>query len=546
MIRVVIFLLVVALLALGFAWIADRPGDVTIVWHGWRIETSVMVTLVALIATVVAAVTAWMLFRGLVRSPQRLAERLRRRREAKGYLAITRGLIAIGAGDTSAARKHSDEAGRLASGEPLALLLGAQTAQLSGDRAAAESAFRAMAAREDTKLLGLRGLFVEAQRRNDAMAARLFAEEAARTAPALGWSGQAVLQFRCAAGDWNGALARLESSYQHGQFDKATYRRQRAVLLTAQALAAEEGDRDTAMALALEAVKLAPTLVPAAALAGRLLAEANEIRKASRILEKAWRANPHPDLAETYANLRFGDSALDRLARVRMLAGKTPDHLEGALAVARAAMDAKEFALAREALEPFLAEPTRRIAMTMAELEEMERGDVGRAREWMARALRAARDPAWTADGFVSERWMPVSPVSGRLDAFEWKVPLAEIAAQPTPIEAEVTENADVIEAKPVAVQEAVVAAESKPAPGVQPRKQRDNRTEPPASSGARETAKPAGGRRAAGSASPTKTEAVIPVVRVPDDPGPEPDPEAEPVAKEPAEGWRRLRPFSE
>ena len=61
----------------------------------------------------------------------------------------------------------------------------------------------------------------------------------------------------------------------------------------------------------------------------------------------------------------------------------------------------------------------------MAEIEQRESGDEGRAREWMARALRAPRDPAWTADGFVSDRWMPVSPVSGRLDAFQWKVPLA-------------------------------------------------------------------------------------------------------------------------
>ena len=43
----------------------------------------------------------------------------------------------------------------------------------------------------------------------------------------------------------------------------------------------------------------------------------------------------------------------------------------------------------------------------------------------MTRALNARRDPAWTADGFVSERWLPVSPVTGRLDAFEWKDPLA-------------------------------------------------------------------------------------------------------------------------
>ena len=42
-----------------------------------------------------------------------------------------------------------------------------------------------MASRADTKTLGLHGLFVEAQRRDDFMSARAFAEEAVRTAPSL-------------------------------------------------------------------------------------------------------------------------------------------------------------------------------------------------------------------------------------------------------------------------------------------------------------------------------------------------------------------------
>jgi HemY protein len=45
----------------------------------------------------------------------------------------------------------------------------------------------------------------------------------------------------------------------------------------------------------------------------------------------------------------------------------------------------------------------------------------------MAQALRAPRDPAWVADGYVSERWLPVSPVTGRIDAFEWKAPFGQV-----------------------------------------------------------------------------------------------------------------------
>ena len=233
-----------------------------------------------------------------------------------------------------------------------------------------------------------------------------------------------------------------------GALDKASYRRQRAVLLTARALAAEDTDREAAKNDALEAVKLAPTLVPAAALAARLLAEGGELRKANRIIDTAWRANPHPELAQSFAELRFGESARDRLKRIDALAKRAPGNVEGALAVARAAIDAREFARARAALAPYLDAPTKRVALLMAELERAE-GDEGRAREWLARAVHAAPDPAWTADGYVSDRWLPVSPVTGRLDAFEWRVPLTGM-----------TSAAPVIESDPVLVIPAKPAAE--------------------------------------------------------------------------------------
>src|SRR5262249_59261562 len=139
-----------------------------------------------------------------------------------------------------------------------------------------------------------------------------------------GGAGQAALEFRCAAGDWSGALDRLERNMRSGLIDKRTYRRQRAVLITAQAQAAAESDRERAIALAREAAKLAPDLVPAAAFAGPLLGGMGERRRAARLIERAWRANPHPDLAAAYAALRPGDSARQRLSRVEALAAKGP------------------------------------------------------------------------------------------------------------------------------------------------------------------------------------------------------------------------------
>jgi HemY protein len=498
MIRIVFFLIIVGLLSVGVAWLADRPGDVVITWQGLRIATSLMVLVWAILLLMALIGIVLVAIRAVVRSPTVLARLRRHRRGERAYAAISNGLIAVGAGHLPAAQKFSADVNRIAPGEPLALLLTAQAAQLAGDRDAADRTFRTMASRADTKALGLHGLFVEAHRRNDLIGARAYAEEAARTAPTLGWAARAVLEFRSLARDWAGALELLER--HKGALDKATYRRQRAVLLTAQASAGQDSDRDNAKQAVLEAVKLEPTLVPAASLAGRMLAEAGELRKASRIVAKAWRANPHPDLAQTYSELRFGDAARDRLARVEALIKKTPGHVESALAVARAALDAREFAKARAALAPYLSAVTRRVALLMAELERAERNDEGRAREWMARALHAAPDPQWTADGHVSDRWHPVSPVTGRLDAFEWRVPLTGMVAAPV-IEPE---------APGIAAVAAPPPKEAAPAPA------QTTEPPPPAAPPAPEW------MRHRPSRPQPKAEPVIPLVHAPDDPGPE------------------------
>ncbi len=573
MIRVLVYLVIVAVLAFGAVWFAERPGDVAITWQGRRIDTSVMVLAAAVAAVAVATVMLWSILRAILRAPDVVSRYMRIRRGERGYRAVSQGLIAVGSGDARAAKKFTAEAVRIAPREPLTLLLSAQAAQLSGDRDAAVATFQEMADRDDTRVLGLHGLFVEAQRRHDHAAALAYAEEAAKHASVPVWAGQAVLEFRCVAGDWSGALDRLERNMKSGLIDKRTYRRQRAVLFTAHAQSLAGSDRARAIALAREAAKLAPDLVPAAALAGRLLGEAGERRRAARTIERAWRANPHPDLAAAYAALRPGDSARQRLSRVETLAAKGPADAEAALAVARVALDAQEFAAARKALAPYTASPRKRVAALMAELE-MAQGDEGRAREWMARALNARRDPAWTADAFVSDHWLPISPVSGRLDAFEWKDPLAgedhgaviehraEVPAAPPATPAVL--SAKEADAKPSATAQSA-AGEGPPAaessqPAALPASAEKEKAQRAAEEAAHSDPFSAGGRsarRAMAAATADESRArrgremtplvpaVIPLVPPPDDPGPNGETQLEPApepALPPADGWSRIR----
>jgi len=250
--------------------------------------------------------------------------------------------------------------------------------------------------------------------------------------------------------------------------------------------------------------------------------------------------------------------------RVETLAAKAPGHLESALAVARAAIDASEFARAREALAPFIAAPTQRVAMLMAEIERNEHGDSGRARAWTLRAVRALHDPVWTADGYVSDRWRPVSPVTGRLDAFRWQTPLAALPSDKSAA-IEIAEFNEALLAPPLvehpreASGESLLAAQDNSPPNL------NSPSNSPAKPAEIETAS---SQVAAPTAAPAEPETpaaaplfrqrhemprsaassippVIPIVRPPDDPGIDDEPVADEFAdaispsQGQAGGWR-------
>ena len=252
------------------------------------------------------------------------------------------------------------------------------------------------------------------------------------------------------------------------------------------------------------------------------------MRRAARIVEAAWKANPHPDLAEAYAHLQPGASARDRLRRGSNCWRRKRPAISKVRWRWRAPRSTRRNSRWRAArLTPLSIAPSQRVAMLMAELEEKEHGDEGRAREWMTRAVRAKPDPAWTADGIVSDHWMPVSPVTGRLDAFQWKDPIAELDAD-----------------------EAVIEHCGSPARRSARRQRRRRRIseikplEPKPVEAAPAVSPPApvgrGLARTATAAAP-----IVPLIHVPDDPGPEPQPQLEPeteIAEPPSDSWRKLR----
>lgn len=554
MLRLVAYLLAVLAIASGLAWLADRPGQLIITWQGHEIDTSVFHAVVILTALAGLVVFVWSILRQAWNSPATVGQFLNKRRQRRGLDALSSGMIAIGAGDRASATRYAMLARKSLPNEPLTHLLRAQAAQLSGDRATARRIFEAMLASPDTEQLGLRGLFVEAQREGAVEPAQQYSQRALSLNPKLAWPVDALFELQCKEGNWAGALDTLASARRNGHLEKPVADRRRAVLLTAQAQALEDSEAEKALTLAMEAHALAPDLIPAAAIAGRILAGKGNTARAAKVLQKTWSRSPHPDLATAYAYARIGDSPRDRLDRVKQLAALRPHAVESPIAVAAAALEARAYDEARHAIAPLL-EPSRltqQAATLMARIEAEQHGDKGRMREWLARAVTAQRDAAWTADGVVADRWAPVSPVTGQLDAFAWKVPIERVgesdeaavlherlnelvtlaeAAAPEPSDAPEA-SGEVVQAKSAvsgAVVADVVTVEPVTVPAREGTNGRDAAASPPAESVAVATSpepEPRGD-----DARPVKTATVAPVepsgkpaifvpTRPPDDPG--------------------------
>ncbi|MES2905906.1 MAG: heme biosynthesis HemY N-terminal domain-containing protein [Pseudomonadota bacterium] len=421
--RLIVFIALITFASLGLAWLAERPGDIVLNAFGYRVETTLFVAAIAFSLFVFAAIIVVQIVRAILHGPEAFRMYLSLRRQNKGLQAIARGLVAVGAWDVRQAQRASKAAQTFLGDTPLTLLLRSQTAQLTGDKVKARTSFEAMLLNPETRLLGLRGLYVEAQREGDATRAATYAEAASKMKADLPWASTALLITQAREDKWDDVLATLKTRQRHRLITKDEARKLRAVALTAQAKSLIDINREQARKLSVEAYLLDATLAPAVVQAAQLYSEIEDFKTASKMLEKSWKASPHPSVAHLYTNLLKGDSAKDRLKRARQLLRLQPNHPEGLIAMATAAAEARDFPLARDALKNLIVQnPTQRICLLMAKLAEAE-NDIGAMRGWLDRAMRAPRDAIWMADGQVLSAWAPISPVSGDLGAVHWQVP---------------------------------------------------------------------------------------------------------------------------
>ena len=435
MIRTLILVAVFAALAAGGAWLADRPGSVTLDWQGWRVDTSVALLVFAL--AILSVVLAFLL--GLLasagRAPARIAASRRSRRRDRGYRALTQGMVAVAAGDATEAARQSKRADALLADPPLTMLLAAQAAQLGGDEAAARRYFTAMLERPETAFLGVRGLLMQAERAGDRAEMRRLIERAHEMRPDTPWVMTTRLDEQAREGRWNEALATLARAVKARAVTGAEAGRKEAALHLALAHMDRETGRITeARAHARKAQRADPGFAAAAIERTAVEAAAGRRRTTRKLVEAAWQTTPHPALLRAFlkAGADAGDAA-DRYRRVETLTGANAHDPESRLARAEAAIDARLWAIAARELDALALDqpPGPRACRLRARLAAEDPHDATAERDWLVRAAAAPPDPAWLCGecGAESPEWLALCPACGAFATIDWTVP--ERAATP-------------------------------------------------------------------------------------------------------------------
>ncbi len=424
LLRRILALLVLLAIVGGAVFFADRPGQVEIVWQGWQIDTSVGVLVAAVASLVLVVSLLVLLVAGLRRVPRNLRRRRALRRQRAADRAVTRGLVALVAGQSAEALVQARRAEILGGPKPVTLLLAAEAATREGDIAAAERAYLELRGRPDSEFLGLRGLLGQALRAGSDETALRLAEQARRLRPDAHWLAETLLVLETRTGAWDAARATLATAARRGALSAERVRHHRGVVFYELSRTAERnGELRRAAGFAAKAQALAPDIAAVASHHARLLLGLGRHRAAARAIERAWRTAPHSDLARLYLDIRPQDGAVARTAALVRLGQQNPGAAESHLAIAEAALAAqlwgearRQLDLAREAASP--SAPSRRLCLLMARLEESDGGHMAAAREWLDRAIAAPPDAGYTCRhcGDMTTEWQTLCRRCGSFD----------------------------------------------------------------------------------------------------------------------------------
>ncbi|MGR3365397.1 MAG: heme biosynthesis protein HemY [Maritimibacter harenae] len=432
--KIILFVVLIGAATMGATYLLETDGGIRIDIGAQEFNLGALQAVIALIVLVIGL---WLLlklaglvvavFRFLNGDETAISRHFDRNRERKGYQALAEGMMALASGEERTAITKAARAERYLRRPELTNLITAQAAEMSGDRKKASEVYKRLLADERTRFVGVRGLMKQKLEEGDTDTALKLAQKAFALKPQHAETGDVLLALQATHNDWHGARETLGKKVKYGALPKDVGKRRDAVLALEEAREIfDEGNSIRAREAAIEANKLSPDLVPAAVMAARSYMEQDNPRYAARVLTKAYKVTPHPDLAAAFAEIAPDESADERLKRFKTLTKEHPDSPETKMLLAELHVAAENYEKARDALGDLPYEkPTQRVLTLMAAIERGLEAPDSEVRAWLAKAVKAPRGPQWVCDKcrHIHSDWTPICDNCGAFDTLSWTEP---------------------------------------------------------------------------------------------------------------------------
>jgi len=442
LIKIVLFVVIIAALTLGAGYLMETDGELLMSFGAQEYSLGPLQAVIAMILLVVAVWLFLKLFsllmatiRFLNGDDTAISRYFDRNRERKGYQALADGLMALASGEGREAMSKAAKAERYLGKPELTNLITAQAAEMTGDKAKAEKVYKKLLTHEGTRFVGVRGIMKQKLAAGDTDTAMKLAEKAFALKPAHEETQDILLRLQADKADWKGARQTLNAKLSTGTMPRDVHRRREAVLALSEAKVLLDDDADIeAQTESIEANRLSPDLIPAAVMAARSHIAQGKPRYATRVLKKAWEMSPHPDLAAAFAEIVPDETPDERLKRFGALTKVNSGNPETRMLLAELNIAAEDFPAARKALGDLPIDvPTARALTIMAAIERGEGADDAVVRGWLTRALTVSRGPQWLCDKCqtVHPAWEPVCSNCGAFDTLAWREPVASEVAMP-------------------------------------------------------------------------------------------------------------------
>ncbi|TPE49385.1 heme biosynthesis protein HemY [Amaricoccus solimangrovi] len=432
LIKVIVFVAIAVALAYGASYLLATPGEVRFAFGNYEVLLSPIGFVIALGVVLLGAYILMKLIglivatlRFLLGDETALSRHFARGRQRRGLDALGEAMTALASDDARRAMKYSAKAERLLARPDITRPMIARSAELGGDTAKARTYYKAMLEDPRSRFAAVQGLMRQQLDEGDTATALELAKKAFALRPDSPAILRQLFELQSQREDWAGARATLTAATQAKLLPRDVALRRDAVLSLADARASiAKGDTTRGGEAALQANKLAPTLVPAAALAAGVHVERGAKRKAVKTLTTAWSANPHPDLAAAFAGIEPTETPAQRRKRFETLIAARPDHAESHLLKAELALADEDFPAARKAMGTLAeTDPTTRSLAIMAAVERGTGAPDAVVSGWLTKALSASRGPQWTCEkcNHVHTHWMPICENCGAFDTLAWK-----------------------------------------------------------------------------------------------------------------------------